>query len=77
MKRKRPSKFETTTSWNRGCNFSSKMFVSDFEEIVPIQFVQRRRDLVENKIDKFMPPALVVVLTRSVDGGALRHLVPR
>ena len=23
MKRKRPSKFETTASWNRGCNFSN------------------------------------------------------
>ena len=54
----------------------SKVFIGDFEEIVPIEFAQGRRDLLEDTIHELAPPVLVVVLTRSIDRGALRHLFP-
>ena len=53
------------------------MFVSNFEKIVAVEFAQGRRNLIEDKIDKFAPPAFVVIFARAVDRGAARHLFPR
>src|SRR4030095_2359329 len=53
-----------------------EMFVSDFEEIIAIEFVHRRRDLIEHVTNELTPPAFVVIFARTVDCQASRHLFP-
>src|SRR4030095_1620704 len=55
----------------------SKVFVSDFKEIVPVEFAQPRRDLMEYVTHQLAPPLFVVIFAGTIDCPASRPLLPR
>ena len=52
------------------------MRVSHFEERISIQFARARRDLIDDLINQFPPPALVVIFAWAFDGRSRRCLLP-
>src|SRR5438105_11571524 len=53
------------------------MFISNLEKIIAIKFVHRRRDFVDDQIDKLAPPIFIIIFARAIDWFARRHRVPR
>ena len=52
------------------------MRVGRFEKSVAIQLGRVRRDLIDDLINQFPPPAFVVVLAGAVDGRTRRPFLP-
>src|SRR5207248_3530835 len=44
-----------------------KMFIGQFEKIVPIKFIQSRYDIRENSFDQLPPPVFIVIFPWPVD----------